>query len=142
MKLFASEYKKPRRSVEITLAPLIDVMFLLVIFFMVATVFPDNDGVTIEKPSLSSAGKIDQKSISIKITGEGNYFVEGKLSTLSDAARLVKLAVAKEPGITVILEADKMARVNAVAMALDKFKAEGATKFALAAERAPTPKSP
>lgn len=140
MKLYLSEYKKVPPKVEITLAPLIDIMFLLVIFFMVATVFPKDDGVAIDKPSLSSAEKIDQKSISIKITADGDYFVEGRLTTLSDAAQLVKQMVAQDPGITVILEADKMARVNAVALALDKFKTAGATKFALAAERIPAPK--
>ena len=60
-------------SGEINISPLIDVVFILLIFFIVTTVFVDETGVEIEKPRAASQRELDQNSILIGITAEGAF---------------------------------------------------------------------
>lgn len=132
MSLAGSEYRRATGKVEITLAPLIDMMFLLLIFFMVATVFPDDRGVNVKKPEMATAGEISRESLVVKITTDGRYFVEGEQVSIDEAAQ----RVANAPDRPVTLEADRDARVEAVTRALDAFKQAGARSLAIAAEQA------
>jgi len=132
MRLTSSEYRRPLAKVEVSLAPLIDVMFLLLIFFMVATVFPENKGVAVRKPEMVTAGSIEGKTVTILVTKDGRYFMDGEETTLDAAARRVVAA----KGITVVIESDRDARVESVTRALDAFKRAGAKSLAIAAKQA------
>lgn len=136
MKHSYSSYKKPRSAVEINLAPLIDMMFLLVIFFMVSTVFPeDEQGVVISKPRIGSPDLLPSNPITIKISDEGRYFMEGGEVTIDEAIRRVTFAISRNPERMLILEADLNSRTGAVVKALDRFKSAGVKSMAIAAEK-------
>ena len=57
-------------SAEINLSPLIDMVFLLLIFFMVTTVFVQETGVEVQKPKAATAADLDKRSILIAVTQE------------------------------------------------------------------------
>ena len=63
---------------EINISPLIDVVFILLIFFIVTTVFVDETGVEVEKPRAASQKELDQNSILIGITAEGGVYHSGR----------------------------------------------------------------
>jgi len=108
---------------ELNITPLIDVVFLLLIFFMVSTTFQKKAEISIDLPE-ASAQKSEKEpfAIEIGIDGEGNYFVNDKrlrdreLETLKKAIRLTR-GDHKEPKL--IISADKNTPHQAVIRAMD-----------------------
>lgn len=71
--------RQHRETVEINLASMLDVIFILLIFFMVSTTFTKESHMTIDLPEASAAPSAgDNKAIEIVITGAGQYSVNGQ----------------------------------------------------------------
>lgn len=138
MKLSFADYKKPGAKVEISIAPLIDIMFLLVIFFMVSTVFPDNKGIAVNKPEMKTASELGPDPVKLVISREGHYYFRGARVSLDRAELLAFGALRNNPDRIIIIEADKEADVEHLTEALDKFKSGMVKSFpiAIAATRA------
>ena len=121
---------------EISMAPLIDVVFLLLIFFMVTTVFPENRGLIIEKPETEQSEALSMKKISFLISKEGNIRFKDKLVNIRDIKRLVKEQLATAPDTAVLLRVDKRASTEIFIKALDACKAGGAKQVGIATDKA------
>ena len=65
------------RANEINVSPLIDVVFILLIFFIVTTVFVEETGVDVQRPQASAANDLDKNSILIAITDAGKVVYGG-----------------------------------------------------------------
>ena len=117
---------------EITMAPLIDVVFLLLIFFMVTTVFPENRGLVIEKPETKISEPLAMKKITFVISHEGVVeFLDSKINT-SDIERLVREQLNAAPDTAVMLQVDKRASTDVFIKVLDACKSGGAKQVGIA----------
>ena len=108
---------------ELNLTPLIDVVFLLLIFFMVSTTFERESEISIELPEAAGEEVKDESfTIEISIDGKGYYFINqrklknNKIETLKSGIRLVK-ADHKNPKL--VINADKNTPHQAVIIAMD-----------------------
>lgn len=124
---------------EINLTPLIDVVFLLLIFFMVSTTFEHQSRIQIELPeATAAASKPDSESLEIIIDAQGRYFigenqvVNTKLKTLKGA---IRKAVGKREKIPVIIRADASTPHQAVIRALDATAQLGLVHISLATSK-------
>ena len=118
---------------EISMAPLVDIVFLLLIFFMVTTVFPD-DGLIIEKPSSKSTTPLNNESLKIKLDQQGNAYIEEQLVTIEDIKRVVNIELTISPQQAVIVYADRRATTESLIKIIDAAKAGGAKKLGIAAD--------
>lgn len=116
---------RPRRTryPEITLTPLIDVVFLLLIFFMVSTTFERHSEITLELPEASAgepSAEIDR--IEISIDAQGHYFVNqqalvnNRPETLKKALHGVAQGKTEQP---LVINADGRTPHQAVITAMD-----------------------
>jgi len=130
---------KQSEMVDINLTPLIDVVFLLLIFFMVSTTFDKSSEIQIELPEAS--GEVEQKKefvIEISIDSLGRYFVNNrvlvdkKLSTLKLAIQQT-IGTHKNPHI--VISADKNSTHQSVVIAMDAANQLGLSKFSLATKQ-------
>ncbi len=119
---------------EISMAPLVDIVFLLLIFFMVTTVFPDNDGLLIEKPSSQNAAALDNRNIIIKIDQQGIAYMEAQPVTVDDITRLLKSALTRQPQLAVTVHADRRATTESLINVIDAAKAGGARQLGIATD--------
>jgi biopolymer transport protein ExbD len=128
--------KEQDSSVDINLTPLIDVVFLLLIFFMVSTTFQKSSEIQIELPEAS--GEVEPKKdfvVEISIDSLGRYFVNNrvlvdkKLSTLKLA---IQQTVGTHKNPHVVISADKNASQQSVVIAMDAANQLGLSKFSLA----------
>jgi biopolymer transport protein ExbD len=79
---------------EINLSPMIDCIFILLIFFIVTTVFVDEQGIQVAKPDTAAAAlPEEQESFRIEITPENKVLLEGKETLLADVGRRVKASI-------------------------------------------------
>jgi biopolymer transport protein ExbD len=122
--------------VLLDLTPLIDVVFLLLIFFMVSTTFvQDAAGLKIDLPRSDNRDAIDAKQdVSIRVAADGGVFVDDAGVTLESLREHLAAAAKKNPETMVVLEADQAVDHGRVVEVLDLARDLGLTRFAIATE--------
>jgi biopolymer transport protein ExbD len=123
---------KKIRAPEIQMAPLIDMVFLLLIFFMVATVFPENTGVQVEKPRSTTAKPLTKESLLFAITSEGDIFHAGAKITRERVSGIIRSALAAKPSASVVIEVDRKAMTDHLIQFLDTAREAGSRNIAIA----------
>jgi len=124
-----SKYKKSRESAKLDLTPLIDVVFLLIIFFMVTTTFNNFGSVQIDLPSSTIQQTDKTKSIEIIIDKDGNYHIseDGKITQIQFSEIDSYLKTAKEATIS----ADKNLKYQVIMDVITKIKENGVDNLGL-----------
>ncbi len=121
-------------SADINLSPLIDMVFLLLIFFMVTTVFVEETGVDVQKPSAATAEDLDRNSVLIAVTGSGDVVYGGRTIGVNGVRGVVARAL-QDQDMPVILLADQTAQAGVVVDIIDECKLAGARQVSIAAQR-------
>ncbi len=118
----AVRYKKHAAS-SLSITPLIDVVFLLLIFFLVSTRFAEEEReIEIELPTASQSLPLtaEPRELFINIDEQGRYFIEGEFRHVEAVEQLLRQAAANNPLTqTVIIRADKSAAWEYVLTAVD-----------------------
>lgn len=116
----------------VDMSALLDVVFILLIFFIVSSVFVKDAGIEIDKPSAVSAENLPAKVIYLSLTAQGQLFFEGNEMKLayvkSQLAPLLKAA--DRP---VVIQADKQVASHYLMAVIDEVKLAGANSINLAA---------
>lgn len=110
---------------EINISPLIDIVFILLIFFIVTTVFVEETGVQVDKPRAAAQQDLEQNSILIAITPAGEVFYGGR-SIGTSGVRVVVQRLLQQEKMPVIIQADKSTPTEATVAVLDEAKLAGA----------------
>lgn len=124
--------RKTRRTPDISMAPLIDMVFILLIFFLVTTSFTKETGVEVTKPVAATAEVIEQPDVLIAVTQAGTIHMEGRQVGLAVLRSLVRQSLEKRPTANVIIIADENSRTGLVVNVMDECKLAGAKKVSLA----------
>lgn len=119
------------QSQDIDLAPLLDVVFILLIFFIVTTVFVRETGVEVDKPTAVSTQALQSAVLLIAITASGevmhggtNIGVDGVRSTLAQAIRTDQRPL--------VVQADKTVSTELLVKVIDEAKIAGVEKVSIA----------
>jgi biopolymer transport protein ExbD len=122
-------------GVEINMAPLIDMVFLLLIFFAVSTSFVKEAGIDVQRASASTAEVKERASIMIGLSADGEIYMEGKKIDIRSVRGLVERALAEDPESGVVVVADKRSMTEVVVKVMDQCRMAGAKSVSLAAKR-------
>ncbi|MCB1063993.1 MAG: biopolymer transporter ExbD [Verrucomicrobiae bacterium] len=114
-------------SEEINISPLIDIVFILLIFFIVTTVFVDETGVDVDKPRAASQKDLEKNSILIAITSEGGVFHAGREIGVVGVRAVVGRLI-KQESMPVIIQADRQTATETTVSVLDEAKLAGAVQ--------------
>ena len=125
---------------EVNLTPLIDVVFLLLIFFMVSTTFEHQSRIQVELPEASAEPTTpDAESLEIIVDAQGRYFI-GDEQVVNSRLKTLKGAISKVIGertdMPVIVRADANSPHQSVVTVLDATSQLGLTRISLATTRA------
>jgi biopolymer transport protein ExbD len=128
--------KVPRQAphkARIEIIPMIDVIFFLLVFFMIATLsMTINRGLPVNLPTAATSQKDLRENLNITLTHEGELFLNRESITLQDLSQQVKAALAVEPELTVIMNADGEVRHSAVVSLMDELRLSGVSRLAIA----------
>lgn len=116
---------------KIDLSPLLDVVFILLIFFIVTTVFVKETGVDVKKPQAMSASDLERKSILIAITEDGQVMYAGQDVGVAGVRRTVSQLL-NQQAMPVILQVDENVTTKMLVAVMDEAKMAGATSVNLA----------
>lgn len=123
-----------QEGADINMSPLIDMVFLLLIFFMVTTVFVQETGVEVQKPKAATASELERNSILLAVTREGKVVYSGKELDLNRVRGLVARLLGKRD-LPVIIIADERSTTGRLVDVIDQCKLGGATKVSIAARQ-------
>ncbi len=112
---------------EINISPLIDIVFILLIFFIVTTVFVEETGVEIEKPRAAAQEDLDRESILIGVTAEGGVYYGGREIGVG-GVRAVVARMLKADKVPVVIQADRRTPTEKTVAVLDEAKLAGAER--------------
>jgi biopolymer transport protein ExbD len=119
---------------EINISPLIDMVFILLLFFIVTTSFVEETGVEVDKPQAASAIQIEKNSVLIAVTAKGQVVHGGREIGVSGVRPLVRRLTQKEV-VPVVIQVDENASAGIVVRVIDESKLGGARNVSLAAEQ-------
>ena len=124
---------------ELNLTPLIDVVFLLLIFFMVSTTFERESEISIELPESSGEiSKHEKSTIEISIDNQGRFFInqrmikDTEIKTLKQAIQIVR---GQEKAPKLIISADRMTPHQSVVKAMDAARQLGLVHLTFATKQ-------
>jgi len=120
------ERKRKRPLINIT--SLIDVMFLLLVFFMVSTTFAEHPAIKLELPSASTAEPSRLESLTLTIDKKGRMFLNGEAVNDGELRSLLAAAAGK-PDATLVLKADKGVPYGFVIRAMDISRQSGVRRI-------------
>ncbi len=137
----AVSIKRSSVASTLSLTPLIDVVFLLLIFFLVTSEFEDEERrLDITLPTATSAVPMISKprEVIIDIDSEGNVYLGGTPTSLADLQSLLETAVAKNPtNQTVVIRSDRRAAFQPVVSVMDVCNRTGVHDYSVTTQEGP-----
>ena len=128
---------KPKRSPDpvIEIAPLIDVVFLLLLFFMVTTHFTSFPAIKMTLPGIEPGSSVTASDkVEVQITAQGDIFLSGSPVTLERLETELKKSVSSPDTAVIVLAADENARHGRVVEVMDRIRLAGFKKAVMAAQ--------
>jgi len=120
-------------SNEVNLTPMLDVVFIMLIFFIVTTSFIKESGVEIERPEASAATPRPDAQVLVAITPEGAVWVDGKAVDVHRIGQQVAGMLSE--GGAVVIQADRASTTGLLIEVMDRLKQAGVEQVAVAASR-------
>ena len=130
------KFKKNREESEINITPMLDIVFIMLIFFIVTTSFVKEISIDVNRPTRSPI-KEQKKSevISVRISAEGQIFVQDRLITLDAVRANIESNLALKPQATVVVVSDREADAGFLVKVIDQSRLAGARNVSLAAQK-------
>jgi len=125
--------RRPSRGAEINMAPLIDMVFILLIFFLVTTSFVRESGVDVDRPEAETATRQDEASLLVGVTRDGLLYIEGRPVDIRLLRSRVEQFLAETPDGSTVVVADKECRTGIVIKVVDECRLGGANRISIAA---------
>jgi biopolymer transport protein ExbD len=131
-------FPKRERSfyqLQAPLTSLIDIVFLLLIYFLLTTNFMVDEGIQVKLPQANATSPQTEKELTIFVDKTGKAIIDNKVVSLNALFLIVKTEVGKTPDIPVVIKADKSVILNKAVRVMDVVKAAGADRLVLATEK-------
>lgn len=122
-------------GVDINMGPLVDMVFLLLIFFVVTTSFVKEAGIDVVRSTAATAEIKERGTIMIGVSPEGDVYFDGRKVDVRSLRGLVERALAEDPEGGVVVVADRASETGAVVGVMDQCRLAGAKNVSLAAKR-------
>lgn len=132
---FARAGGRRRDDLRVDVTPLIDIIFQLVLFFMVSTTFISTPGIQVDLPRSSAQTIIREKQdINIWVASGGELYVDQEAVGLGELTAMLQEAAAADPSTMVIIKADSDVGHGRVVTVMDLARAHGLNRLAIATD--------
>lgn len=125
-----------RRQPKLMIIPMIDIIFFLLVFFMMSTLYMvDQQLIPVQLPKAQSAQYEKPRSVAITVTAEGKILLDKEEIPLDLLQKRVQVELHKQRDLVFILRSDKQVEYGKVVAVLDELKMAGAQRISIATER-------
>jgi biopolymer transport protein ExbD len=129
--LLPEQFEKP----DINLAPFVDTIMILLIFFVVTANLYVETGVDVSKPKAQSAKPAGQKAVLVGVTREGTVHMYGRQVNLDRLKLLIEQEASKQADLSVVIVADREASTGRTVEVMDQCALGGAQKISISANK-------
>lgn len=127
--------KRASYQIQMPLTSLIDIVFLLLIYFLLTTNFMVDEGIKIKLPQAKASAPQIEKVITVYVDREGRAFLENQEIPLGDLFERLKEMIGGQKDKLVVVKADRAVILNKAVKVMDVVKAAGAARLCLATEK-------
>ena len=120
---------------ELDMTPMLDIVFIMLIFFIVTTSFVKESGVTVSTPQAESASQQENANIFIAITADGEVWIDRRPVDSRSVRAIVARLHADNPEGSVIIQADEESSTRMLVDVMDQVRLAGVEGIAIAAQR-------
>ena len=120
---------------EVNLTPMLDVVFIMLIFFIVTASFVKESGIDVNRPDAQTAQPKQKASILIAISEDGEIWIKKRRVDIRQVRPNVEKMLAENPLGTVVIQADEESKNGLFVQVMDAARAAGAHSIAIAAEK-------
>ena len=119
---------------EINMTPMLDVVFIMLIFFIVTASFVKEAGIDVNRPEAATAVKKERANILIAISDKGEIWINKRRIDVRAVQANVERLKAENPQGTVVIQADKKATTDVLIKVMDASRAAGVYDVSIAAQ--------
>lgn len=130
----ARRTKREAEEAAIDLTPMLDVVFIMLIFFIVTTSFAKEAGIDVNRPKATKQQSKPSATIFVAIRANGEIWLDKRAVDVERVGATIEKLLAESPTDTVIIQADKEAKHGVVVSVMDQIKIAGIDKISIAAE--------
>lgn len=119
---------------QVDLTPMLDVVFIMLIFFIVTSTFVKESGVDVTRPQAETSVVTESNAIQIGITAANQVFMDKRQVDPRAIRANVEKSLAENPGASVIIVADRDSNTHTLIEVMDQARLAGATSVSVASE--------
>lgn len=124
-----------REPLRVDVTPLIDIIFQLVLFFMVSTTFISTPGIQVDLPRSSAQTVIrEQQDLNIWVTNDGEIYIDQDAVSFAELTERMNEVANVDPSTMIIIKADSDVDHGRVVTVMDLARARGLTRLAIATD--------
>ncbi len=127
--------KRPGYQIQAPLTSLIDIVFMLLIYFLLTTNFMVDEGIKIKLPQARAAAPQTRQEITVYVDREGRTFMKNKPVAQDMLFKELKKMIGGQKDRLVVVKADRSVILNKAVKVMDLAKAAGAARLCLATEK-------
>lgn len=126
-------HNPPQEETHIDLAPMLDFVMNLLIFFIIAAAFVQETGIRVNKPSAQTAQQEDKTSILIAISADNEIWMNRERVDIRRLRNEIERVSRDKPQAIVVIQADRDARAGLMVEAMDQARLAGVPDVSIAA---------
>ncbi len=123
-----------RDESEVNLTPMLDVVFIMLIFFIVTASFVKESGIDIDRPAAATAVRKERGNILVAITPTGQIWIDRRQVDVRAVRANIERLHAENPQGAVVIQADREAKTGLLVEVMDAAKLAGVENISIAAE--------
>jgi len=127
--------KRPWYPIQTPLTSLIDIVFMLLIYFLLTTNFMVDEGIKIKLPQARASASITQEEITVYVDREGRAYIKNVQVAEDQLFRQLKELIGGQTDALVMVKADRLVELSRAVKVMDLAKAAGAERLCLATEK-------
>ncbi len=127
--------KRARYEIQAPLTSLIDIVFLLLIYFLLTTNFMVDEGIKIKLPQARASKPQVEESITVYVDKEGRSYLNNEQITIGNLFKRLRDMISGKKDTLVVIRADRGVVLNKAVKVMDVAKAAGAGRLCLATEK-------
>lgn len=131
----ARKHTREDDEAAIDMTPMLDIVFIMLIFFIVTTSFVKEAGIEVNKPKAANQSKQKSANIFIAVKDTGEVWFDKRRVDIERLAANIEKALAEQPTDVVIIQADKDAKHGVVVKVMDAIKDAGIDRISIAAAK-------
>lgn len=133
----AKRHIPAQEETELDMTPMLDIVFIMLIFFIVTTSFVKESGVTVSIPQAATASKQENANIFIAITAAGEVWIDRRPVDPRSVRAIVARLHADNPEGSVIIQSDTDAATGTLVDVMDQVRLAGVEGIAIASDQRP-----